>query len=198
MLIAKYMFFITSFGNAAVVGALVVTTAVYLVMAGCRRPALAVALTFVLAASGATIAKLLCMGCPVNSLDPALHSPSGHVAISTAVYGMMTTIIAAQTKGWQRRLVWAAGFLLIALIAASRVLLRFHTFDEVMVGLVIGGVSYEIVRRFVLRNAVVRFNGWAFATTALVVVFLFHNMQIPFEQAIQWLAQHIRAHIAVC
>ncbi|MDR3424557.1 MAG: phosphatase PAP2 family protein [Alphaproteobacteria bacterium] len=198
MLVETYLLLITSLGNAVVVGALVITACVYLVVAGSRRPALALACAFGLAALGVCVAKLLCMGCHSNPLDPALRSPSGHVAISTAVYGMLTAIITARMNRWQSVLAWIGAISLILLIAASRVLLGFHTFDEVIVGFVIGGTSYALARRFALRKETIKFNGLALAATAAVVIVIFHGVQFPFEQAIQWLALYIRHNATVC
>jgi membrane-associated phospholipid phosphatase len=197
MLIETYLLFITDLGNVVVVGALAATVAVYLAMAGSRRPALALLVAFALAAVLIAVAKLICMTCHVQ-VSPSLRSPSGHVAMAAAVYGMMASIVAARMKRWQGVLLWLFAILLIALIAASRVLLGLHSPLEALAGLVIGGVSYGIARWAVLRHSPVQFDGRALAVTAFAVILLFHGVPVPTEHMIQWLAMHIRPHVKVC
>lgn len=64
-----------------------------------------------------------------------LASPSGHVAASVLVYGVLP--MAASRRRW-RWAVLAGG--LVALIAVSRVYLQAHTPSDVVVGAGIGGV----------------------------------------------------------
>jgi membrane-associated phospholipid phosphatase len=198
MLIETYLLYITDLGNVVVVGALAATVAVYLIMAGSHRPALALVVTFALAAVLIAVAKLICMTCHVTTFYPTLRSPSGHVAMTTAVYGMTASIVAARMKRWQGVLLWIVAIFLILLIAASRVLLGFHSPLEALAGLAIGGASYAVARWSVLRHAPVQFDGRALAVTAVAVILLFHGVPVPTEHMIQWLAMHIRPHVTVC
>lgn len=69
-----------------------------------------------------------------------MHSPSGHVAIATAVYGGCATLLAAGRAYLKRLIVWTAAGALVMALALSRLMLRLHSVAELAAGLSIGVV----------------------------------------------------------
>jgi len=86
--------------------------------------------------------KLLFLSCgssflPSHMTD-ALHSPSGHMGMSTAVYGGIAVLLLKARPIW---LQWSGGFLTLIFLLAmgtSRVVLGCHTLLEVIIGFLIG------------------------------------------------------------
>ncbi len=67
-----------------------------------------------------------------------LHSPSGHVAIATAIYGGCATLLAAGRPYAKKLLVWSVTSALVIALALSRLMLELHSATELAAGLVIG------------------------------------------------------------
>ncbi len=78
-----------------------------------------------------------------------MHSPSGHVAMSTAVYGGCATLLAAGRSYLKRLLVWAAAAALVTALALSRLMLELHSVAELAAGLLIGLVCLGVFWRSV-------------------------------------------------
>jgi undecaprenyl-diphosphatase len=64
--------------------------------------------------------------------------PSGHAAGAAAVYGSSVLLAVPRLRRWAQVLVLAAGALLIAAVAASRVLLGVHSHSDVVAGVALG------------------------------------------------------------
>jgi membrane-associated phospholipid phosphatase len=69
-----------------------------------------------------------------------LRSPSGHVAIGTGFYGCCALMLAAGRRQVAQVLICLAAALLIAMLAATRLLLGLHTAAEIAMGFAIGSV----------------------------------------------------------
>ncbi len=65
-----------------------------------------------------------------------LASPSGHVAASVLVYGVLSLVVAPERR---RALAIGVAALAVSLIAISRVYLQAHTESDVIAGVAIGG-----------------------------------------------------------
>ena len=62
--------------------------------------------------------------------------PSGHVASATLFYGMLTAYLVSRTRDWRMRgALVAAGALMVALVALSRLYLGVHYFSDVLAAL---------------------------------------------------------------
>jgi hypothetical protein len=68
----------------------------------------------------------------------ALRNPSGHAALSAAVYGSLAWIVAFQAADWRRPTLLLLGALAVAAIAVSRRYLHLHSTSDVAVGLLVG------------------------------------------------------------
>jgi membrane-associated phospholipid phosphatase len=64
--------------------------------------------------------------------------PSGHAGGAAALYGSLVLLASPLLRRWARVLLWAAGALLVAAVAASRVLLGVHYPSDVTAGVALG------------------------------------------------------------
>jgi membrane-associated phospholipid phosphatase len=182
--------FLTDFGDTAVTAPLAVAMGVFLLAA--RQPRLAVGWGLAIvgcagAIAGLKIALVVCGGYPFGG--SGLRSPSGHSAMSIAVYGGIAAIVGATLKRRAREAVIAGGVVLGIAIALSRVILGYHTPIEVAVGLAVGSSALAIIVAIVARQRPGRLPvGWLVAAV-LVVFALFHGTRWPAEQAIHRIAR---------
>ena len=85
--------------------------------------------------------KILGHACGFRLFDDRLTSPSGHAALAAAVYGAVGVMAARSLDGWRRGVVVLGALGLVGAVAASRILLRYHSVTEVVVGLALGGLA---------------------------------------------------------
>lgn len=85
--------------------------------------------------------KIAGHACNVHLFDDRLTSPSGHAALSAAVYGAVGVVAARHLDGWRRNAFLLAVFGVVSGVAVSRVILRAHSVSEVTVGLALGGLA---------------------------------------------------------
>ncbi|HXO02670.1 MAG TPA: hypothetical protein VN900_11475, partial [Stellaceae bacterium] len=94
--------FVTDFGDSAVTVPLALLTLIFMISAGQRR----LAFGWVLAIGGCAIAigalKLVFGACGPWLTTAAIVSPSGHTAMSTAVYGSLALLVAARLSPHHR------------------------------------------------------------------------------------------------
>ncbi len=110
----------------------------------------------------------------------------------------MAVLLSIPAKKWQRVVIRGAAFLLIAGIALSRWLLHLHSPEEIAAGFLVGLLSYLIVRRWLLTNVSVSFNGMALFVSAAAMLVIALNVSIPAEDYIQALAQKLHHSINGC
>lgn len=175
---------LTDCGDTAVTVPLAILMFAFLALAGERR--LAIGWAIIMLGIVATISGLkLVLGiCGPAWLGPSLRSPSGHTAISMLVYGGYAAVISA---AWQAkaRLVFRTAAILFALgIAVSRVVLRFHSTAEVLVGLAIGGVALALLYVIVARNRPAPLPLVWLAASVAVAFLLFYGERWPAERAL--------------
>ena len=104
-----------------------------------KRTAVWWASTVVLCALVTVAAKVVLHACVLGWSSHDLVSPSGHTSLSTTVYGSCAFVVAAETSRWRRLAALAAGALIVAAIAVSRIYVHAHSGPEVVAGLLIGG-----------------------------------------------------------
>jgi membrane-associated phospholipid phosphatase len=190
--------FITNLGDTAVTLPLALLTCSFLAVARQTRLAFGWGLVILGCAGAISVLKLMLAVCDHRFAISGLYSPSGHTAMSTAVYGSMSVLIGRVSPPAARALVYLGGLALIANIAASRLALRLHTPAEVAVGLVIG-LSAVIGFRMMLarERAVVLPIYWLIGAAAILVIFL-HGERWPAEQALGELNWFIQFLIPIC
>jgi membrane-associated phospholipid phosphatase len=130
--------FVTDCGDGAVTLPLASLTLVFLIAARQRRLAVAWALTVGGCAATIGVLKLLFGACGHRLAILQVHSPSGHTAMSTAIYGSFALLIGASLPPRRRHVLLGAAALLIAAIAGSRLVLHEHVLPEIEIGLIVG------------------------------------------------------------
>jgi membrane-associated phospholipid phosphatase len=180
--------FLTDFGDTAVTVPLAILVAGFLLAA--RQPRLAIGWAVVIIGCAGMTAALkmafaIC-GHPVGGAR--LMSPSGHTAMSIAVYGGLAAVIAGSLAAPARLTLYAGAAIFGIGIALSRTIVGYHTPTEVVIGFAVGfaalAVMVGIVIRYRPRDLPI---GWL-VPGALVVFVLFHGTRWPAEQAIHGLA----------
>ncbi len=190
---------ITELGDSGLLTLLVAITSAYLYYCRCRRAAASLLLSFVLAAGGIGTAKLLFIGCLPN-LGIEIASPSGHAALSFAVYAMLAVLLASQFRKPMRLITYTFAYGLIAAMAWSRVALGYHTTNEVIAALLIGGCATIIAYMYLYhrRNAVPPFNPYFLVLILGTVAFLLHGTRLPAEGFIRQIAAQLKIYIPAC
>jgi membrane-associated phospholipid phosphatase len=180
--------FVTDFGDTAVTVPLALLMVGFLLAA--KEPRLGAGWGLaIIGCAGATGAlKMMLVACAHSLGGPGLSSPSGHSAMSTAVYGGYAAVIAATLARPAREALIAGAAVLIIGIACSRIILGAHSPLEVGIGLVVGMAALGAVLAVVARYRPARLPIVWLAVPALAVAPLFHGRHWPAEQAVHHLA----------
>ena len=156
-------------------------------------------ITLLISAILISLAKLAFLGCRSYFHHPDIHSPSGHAAMSVAVFGAYAILMRSQLEAQRRMLPLALLSLLVITIAMSRVWLGYHSIEEVVVGVIVGIIGLFLVHFFVLRKRpLAPFDAYALVLWAVVPGLLIHGAHLPIEDLIHFLASRIKSHIALC
>jgi membrane-associated phospholipid phosphatase len=189
--------FITDFGDTAVTVPLIALVLVFLAITRQWRPAIGWALAILGCGASIGAIKALLIGCGYRTSVAGVVSPSGHAAMSTAVYGSLVVIIAAGMPLRYRVPLFFAVALLILAIAVSRTILGAHTPTEVIVGAMIG-VAAIVAFRFLAAplpaDLPVRWLGAA----SLLLIALLHGGRWPTERAVHGTAGYLHAWLPWC
>ncbi len=192
--IKQLLYAFTDIGDSAVLTALVLTVcACFLIQKG-KREAGALFLALIGTAAAIGLAKILFMGCGSSLREYGLHSPSGHSAMSFAVFGTFALLLRERLPGVYR---YVPSVLLLSLaftIAYTRVLLRFHSIPEVVIGSAIGLLILLFIWRGLARSNPNPLNPKAAIICAIVIVFMLHGIQLRAEDYIKLLAQHFKLY----
>jgi membrane-associated phospholipid phosphatase len=177
--------FVTDFGDTAVTVPLALLMAGALVAARHFRMALGWCLAIVACAGLIAMLKLVLAVCGHQPGAAALASPSGHTAMSTAVYGGFAAVLGAGLRRPARNVLLAAATALLLGIAASRAVLEYHTATEVAVGLAAGSLAVAGIVAMAGRYRPAPLPILPLAAAALGLVLVFHGVRWPAEQAIR-------------
>ena len=99
---------------------------------------------------GATLlSKLLFKACGGGIAILDLNSPSGHASFATLFYGALAVMVGAGRPRWQAVLVGLPAVAIMAAVGISRAIQGAHSWDEVVLGWLIGlaGVALFVVLR---------------------------------------------------
>lgn len=98
----------------------------------------------VLFCAGATIVlKITFLACG-HAWGSSIESPSAHASMAAAVYGALAIMTLRPGARWKRILLVGAAAILIGGIAISRLALRVHSVQEIILGLVLGTTASTI------------------------------------------------------
>ncbi len=194
--VSRILWLVTGFGDATLLlPASAVLFAAFLWQGSRRGAALwgsSLALCVVLTLLG-KIAFRVCDAWPALM---NIRSPSGHTSLSMTFYLCCAVAVSAHERPPVRTAVTAAGALLVAAIAASRILLGLHTSAEVLAGLLIGAVSVAWFAAHYLDYRIPTLRWQPLLAATLVMLALAQLMHLDFEHWIVRLAQMLRRHIA--
>lgn len=184
------MKFLTDFADQAVVLPLAAAIAITLLLLGWWRGAIGW-IVAVPATLGMVLSlKIVFYACQATLPDLGIHSPSGHTASATVVYGSLLALFGKHGVGHRVRhlsVVGAAAILLALLFGFSRVDLGVHTVPDVLVGGAVGTIGALL---FVLLagQPPEGFRRWVLGAVALIVAVLCHGRELQAEEAIQRMA----------
>ncbi len=99
-----------------------------------------------------------------------MFSPSGHVAIATTFYGNLGFLLARGRSRQFSAILFAGTSLLIALLAASRMVLRLHSLPEIAIALAIGLAALGPFRAALARRSITIRVGQPIALLSLLAV----------------------------
>ena len=190
--------FITDFGDSAVTVPLALLILAFLVTAGQRRLALGWALTIGGCAVVIGVLKLGFGACGHELTLVDITSPSGHTAMSTAVYGSLASLIGARLPPGQRRTILAAAAVAIIGIALSRVALHDHSPSEIAIGFVVGVVWVAVFRVALRRHTPPALPlGWILLSGGILVAVM-HGTRWMIEPVVHRLAWDFRLDLPFC
>jgi len=173
------MNFITDFGNPGVLLSLGALIAAWLaVRSGLRNAGVWVATVALVGLITGTL-KTYFSACSLSPLH--IHSPSGHVAASTVLYGGLTMILATHGSLARRVLLIGAGSIWVIAIGASRISSHAHSPEEVIAGLLIGGSVLAGYTLYYLRHIPPNPRPLVFLFAASIVAILLRQLPIHFE-----------------
>jgi hypothetical protein len=189
---------VTDFGDAVFILPASLVVFVCLWVARARRVALAWAAALLLCILLLALSKLSFRACGewVASLD--IRSPSGHVGLATAFYLSGAAIFAAGRAPQLRRWLFMSSVLLIGAIAASRVILGFHSPAEIAVGLVIGAISMLVFRALTVGKIEILHIPRAVPALLILLAVGAHGQHIDAERLIAQWSNQLRADTKIC
>jgi hypothetical protein len=141
---------VTGLGDSALLLPGSVALLAYLLWRRQPRVALAWLAALALCLGLTALAKLAFLACGEHVPALRMESPSGHASFSATFYGACAVLAALGRPRPQRVAIHAGAIALVLAIGLSRVMLHAHSPEEVLSGLVIGGVC---VQAFALAGA---------------------------------------------
>ncbi len=188
--------FVTDFGDSGLLLVVAALVTLHALARGRRATAGRMLLAVLAAGMGMLLMKLIFIGCSAAMGQEALRSPSGHAALSAAVYGTLAGLASRHLSTPWRVLVWAAALALIGSIAASRVVLGFHTISEVLLGVVWGIASAWLAWRVTRAPQGHRTPVHAAPLVASLVfaLVMLHGVRLPSEPLVQFLSYRLALH----
>ena len=190
---------VTNLGDTAFLAPFVLALAAGLAGSGSRREATVLVLAFAATGLSVLVLKLALLGCllagPSGGLD--IRSPSGHAAMATVTFALAAALALRRTCGWRRLFLACAACGLIALVAASRVVLHEHTRNEVVAGLLVGGANAAVALRFLRDAPRPPLRAYVLPVLAGVAV-LTYGLHLPAEGLIRRIAGLISSGLGTC
>ena len=184
------MQFLSDFGDEALILPLAAAVTMALALGGARRTAWEWTLC-VGGVLGAVLAlKLLFRACLLGA--GTVHSPSGHTAATTMVYGGLMVLL-CRTLRWPWAWGLVGGGLVGVVIAVTRLGLGVHTPAEVVAGGVVGLMGLATFAHRARWSEPVR---WPLPAVVALVVCVTHGNHLRAETLIDTTACGARAFIA--
>jgi len=194
----RFWVLVTDCGDSAVTLPLALLVLLVLVAARDKR----LALFWLVTVAGCAVAigalKLMFGACAGRLGHLGIVSPSGHTAMSAAIYSSLALLIGAALPPRNRHVVWAAAAALVAAIAVSRVVLHLHDAGEVVAGLVVGLGAAGLFAAMLRRGPTPRPPILWLTLGGFAVVAFMHGTRWMIEPAVQHLALGFRLVLPWC
>jgi PAP2 superfamily len=153
--------FVTDLGDAAFLLPASIIVACHLLIVKSRGAALVWLSAAPLCAGLTLLAKIACLACGQLFPSLAIHSPSGHVSLSTTFYLCGALMLSARRPTYAQVNLVAAAIGMVGGIAASRWWLHAHTPSEIALGLAIGLICVGWFAALYQRHAALEALPWA-------------------------------------
>jgi membrane-associated phospholipid phosphatase len=190
--------FITDCGDSAVTVPLALLALVFVFAAGQRRLALA----WILAIGGCAVAigalKLAFGACGEDLAGGYITSPSGHTAMSTAVYGGLALLTGSRLPTGKRYAIYAATAAGIVGIAVSRVVLHEHNLPEIVIGWIVGASAVAVFAAALGRREAPALPLFSLFLCGVILVAVMHGTRWMIEPAVRHLAGVFRLALPYC
>ncbi|WP_347987281.1 phosphatase PAP2 family protein [Methylomonas sp. AM2-LC] len=187
---------ITDYGDSAVTSTFTLASTLFLLVYKQFHAALAILLAFCFAAICISLSKFaIYTGYIVLPNKFEIYSPSGHSAMSLAVYGTFAAIISSSQTGWRKIVPYLFFSSLIFLISISRVALANHTISDVIIGAVIGGIVLFCIWFVFLKDKVIHFCRLRFTLIPFIVAVTIHGIRFPAESLIRRFSQYFHSYM---
>jgi membrane-associated phospholipid phosphatase len=190
--------FVTDCGDSAVTVPLALLTLTFLVVSGQQR--CAVYWTLATGGSAVAIAALKLAFGACGQRVPLAHivSPSGHAAMSAAVYGSLALLVGTRLSPERRYILYLVTSVAVVAIAVSRLTLERHTLPEVALGLLVGAGGVALFGVALRRQEAPALPlGWLMVCGAAVVVAM-HGTHWLVEPVLRRMAQALRLAAPLC
>lgn len=193
----QLLIYITDIGDSAVLTAMALLSMGWFALRGERRVALRFGASFFGASCAIAVLKILVIGCghPLT-IRFGLRSPSGHAALSAALFGGLALLARRSLLRLTAFAVEAVAFLLAASIAVSRVMLGFHSVAEIIVGLLVGAACAVLACG--RAPALERCTLCVLPFAVLVPLIVLHGVRLPVEGLIEAISIRLHTHVSIC
>ena len=193
-----FWYFVTDLGDSAVTLPLAAVVALFVGLCGWRRSALS--LLVAVGATGAAIGvlKLLLESCGRPLVGPGLTNPSGHMAMSTVVYGGLALIASRALRPRHRLWPWLAALAFLVLLALSRVIIHAHSPAETALGTATGALGLALLALLLGIEALVPLALAWLAVPVVCVIVVMHGTRWPIENWVKTLVHLLRRQWPAC
>lgn len=198
---SPYNFFAALFamlGDSGFLGLLCLLSIIYFLVIRFARGALALLLAYLGCGALMALLKIFFMACHQSFPSFDLHSPSGHAAMSAAVYGTFASLIVTNCKGWRGPAAVALAFVLSVSVAFSRVYFGHHSYDEIGLGLVIGSAVALCAFAFLRKREAFVFHVRYLALLSFVPVAIFFGSFTHLEGVLSHISRWLNAGFSFC
>lgn len=183
-----YVTFLTDFGDPGVLLPVAAAILGVLLLLGQHRAAALWTLTLGMSLGVVLVLKLTFAGCVSPSRLTEIHSPSGHTASATLVYGGLIALLDTRLV-----ITLVASVGCATLIGTSRLLLHLHTAEEAALGGGIGVLGVALLAVSLPRNAMIGSRGELSLSLSIVVMSLalaLHGIHWRVEPLIRNVSHH--------
>ncbi|MGE4351839.1 MAG: phosphatase PAP2 family protein [Bdellovibrionales bacterium] len=194
----SFLAHLTTLGDSGFLAALTFFCALYLYLTDNKRAAFLLCAALLSCMGIMGLLKIYFLNCHQHYPTWNLKSPSGHAAMSAAIYGTLAALLAKKLASPLREAAILGAILLILTIAVSRILLGHHSQAEVLVGLAVG-TSIAFTSTFFLRPlSNVSFRTRHLALIGMGALILLYGTHAPAEILIRKIAQIVYRAFPFC